>query len=291
MIIEPYQIDFEEEEAKIDNLPAVWKGERVALLADFQVGMWLSNTDTIEDIAIKLAQEKPLAVFIAGDFIYHPVGDESPQEMKEELQEKEFEEALRELDEAIELLRPLMDADIPIYAVLGNHDYAMEESNDMKLEWLAEQVHTALEKAGINVLINESVAMSSPEGGEGESLYLVGIGSHWADNDVPQRALAQLPVDAPRIALMHNPDSFVKFPPGSAPLALAGHTHGGQIRLPFTPEWSWMAMLAENNVHADGWVDGYGQPGNHLYVNRGIGFSVIPVRINAAPEVTMITLK
>ena len=62
------------------------------------------------------------------------------------------------------------------------------------------------------------------------------------------------------------------------------------IRLPFTPEWSWITFRLEDEVHADGWIDGYGAPGNRLYVNRGIGFSVLPIRINCPPEITMFTL-
>ncbi|MCG7599314.1 metallophosphoesterase [Halomonas sp. McH1-25] len=290
MFVAPYQVDYQEERVKIPNLPPAWQNRQVALIADFQVGMWLSNKDTVKDIAEHLAQKKPSAVLIAGDFIYHPIGDEPKEEIREEYEPEDVKEVLSELRHALSLLSPLAEADVPVYAVLGNHDYAMEEPDDVKLEWLAHQVQSTLEEVGINVLNNESLVMESPANGEGAPLYLVGVGSHYADNDDAQRALAQLPDNAARLVLMHNPDSFASFPAGTAPLAMAGHTHGGQIRLPWTSEWSWMALLAENDVHADGWVENYGNPGNRLYVNRGIGFSVIPVRLNADPEVTLFTL-
>lgn len=286
----PYRIDYHEEQAEIPNLPSVWQNQQIALIADFQVGMWLSNKNTVKDIAERLSEQKPSAVLIAGDFIYHPIGDETREEIREDFEQEENEEVFSELRNALSLLSPLTDSNIPIYAVLGNHDYAMEEPDDTKLAWLAQQVHAILEDVGITVLVNESVALESPKNQESAPLYLVGIGSHYADNDDPQRALAQLPDDAARIVLMHNPDSFTSFPAGTAPLALAGHTHGGQIRLPWTSDWSWMAMLTEDQVHADGWIKGYGNPHNRLYVNRGIGFSMIPVRLNAAPEVTLFTL-
>lgn len=286
----PYQVDYQEERVKIPNLPSAWKNQQVALIADLQVGMWLSNKEVIKKIAEQLADKKPKAVLIAGDFIYHPIGDESREEMREEYEEEDVEEVLSELRQALSLLSPIVDSNIPVYAVLGNHDYAMEKPDDIKLAWLANQVQTTLEEAGITVLANESVALESPGEVEGDPLYLVGVGSHYANNDDPQQALAQLPGTAARIVFMHNPDSFASFPAGTAPLALAGHTHGGQIRLPWASEWSWMAMLASNEVHTDGWIEGYGNPDNKLYVNRGIGFSVIPVRINAAPEVTLFQL-
>ncbi len=204
-----------------------------------------------------------------------------------------------EINKAVELVRPLTAANIPVYAVLGNHDYAMMTRDDVKLEWLAEEVSKSLEAAGVEVLDNEAAPLPLPEnrartqGGEdGKApLYVVGVGDKFARNDNPALALSRVPKETPRLALMHNPDSFAVFPAGTAPLALAGHTHGGQIRLPFTPEWSWMFLVSADEVYADGWIDGYGQSGNRLYVNRGIGFSLVPIRINCQPEVTLFTLR
>ena len=119
----------------------------------------------------------------------------------------------------------------------------------------------------------------------------MGIGSRYAGQARATAALAQVPAAAPRIIFLHNPDTFSEFPANTAPLVLAGHTHGGQIRLPFTANWSWMSLASDETVHADGWIDGYGQPGNRLYVNRGIGFSSFPVRINCRPELTLFTLQ
>ncbi|MEQ9484433.1 MAG: hypothetical protein RIG27_19410 [Coleofasciculus sp. F4-SAH-05] len=122
------------------------------------------------------------------------------------------------------------------------------------------------------------------------AVYLVGIGSHLANKDQPKDAIAQVPSTNPRIVMMHNPKSFPALPANTAPVAVAGHTHGGQIRLPFTPQWSWLA-LAKNWEHVDGWSDGYDVSGNNLYVNRGIGFSDLPIRLNCSPEVTLFTLQ
>lgn len=69
---------------------------------------------------------------------------------------------------------------------------------------------------------------------------------------------------------MHNPDTFPQLPAGSAPVAVAGHTHGGQIRVPFLPEWSYLSLVQEGEVHVDGWVaEEYGEAGNELYVIAG----------------------
>lgn len=281
-LIEPYVIDTEEEVAEIPNLPPAWEGQRVAVIGDWQIGMWLDNTLTIRRIVEQLIEERPALVLIIGDFIYGV--RENPSE---------------ELNKAIEFVRPLPEAGIPTYAVLGNHDYAMKSKKAPPDQKLAAKLYQALEAVGVQVLQNEAVVLA-PSGDRNQTpattaiaapLYLVGIGSHWPNNDKPAVALAQVPDGAPRLVMMHNPESFAAFPAGTAPVAVAGHTHGGQFRLPFTPEWSWLTFSKEDQVHADGWIDGYGQPGNDLYVNRGIGFSIIPLRINCPPEVTLFTLQ
>ncbi|MFO7964211.1 MAG: hypothetical protein R6U50_09850 [Desulfobacterales bacterium] len=108
--------------------------------------------------------------------------------------------------------------------------------------------------------------------------------------DRPEAALGQIPPNAPRLVIMHHPDTFKQFPAETAPMALAGHTHGGQIRVPGLPSWSWLTFVKGDDVHTDGWITDFGRPGNHLYVNRGIGFSALPVRINCRPELTWVTL-
>ena len=275
-LLEPYVSDETSPEVALPNLPKAWAGRQVAVIADLQVGMWLDNTLTVRRMVSRLVGAPPAAVLIAGDFIYHPNtnGDGSA-----------------EIAEAVALLKPLTDANIPTYAVLGNHDYAMPTEKAKKDEAVAEALRAALEAAGIRVLQNEAVPLADPGGqANADSLYLVGIGSHVADEDRVQVALRGLPQHAPRLALMHHPESFKAFPEDAAPLAVAGHTHGGQFRIPFTPSWTWMSYTREDEVHADGWIKGYGNPGNNLYVNRGIGFSVVPLRLNCPPELTLFTL-
>lgn len=275
VLIEPRIVAEEEQVARVPHLPPAWEGRRVGLIADIQVGMWFANTGTARRMVRRLVEERPGAALIAGDFIYQP-GD-SPEE---------------EIATAVELVRPLPEAGIPTYTVLGNHDYAMNTPDEEPAEDVARRLRAALEAAGVRVLENETVPLPAPSGpGDGEPLRLVGVGAAWPGHDKPEAALAGVPASAPRIALMHNPDSFALFPPGTAPLAMAGHTHGGQVRVPFTPEWSWMSYVEEDEVHVAGWIEGYGAPGNHLYVNRGVGFSVAPIRINCPPELTWFTLR
>ena len=297
VVIEPRLIEQREWTVEIPGLPPSWNGRQIALMADLQVGMWLSNTDTVRRMVDRLIQKKPAAVLIAGDFIYHPMEDE-PEDVREEFEPSDYrEDALEQIRQALQLIRPLVEAGIPVYAVLGNHDYGMETESAVALPWLANLVATSLSKIGVQVLRNQAVLIEPPEpAATGDRspdlpLYLVGIDAHLARQDDPELALAEVPAAMPRVVFMHHPASFERIPSGQASLALAAHTHGGQIRLPFLPEWTWLSYVKGEKVHADGWIDGYGQPRNRLYVNRGIGFSKAPIRINCRPELTIFTLR
>ncbi|MGQ4646296.1 metallophosphoesterase [Lyngbya aestuarii] len=279
-LLEPYIIDLEEEVATIPNLPPAWEGKKVGLLSDFQLGMWLDNTNTVERSVDLLIEKRPALVLISGDFIYHA-----------------FSGTTEEITKVVDLVRPLPEAGIPSYAVLGNHDYGMISLDTPPKDKLAAKLETALEEAGVEVLHNEAVRLNLPKNAannfspdNAEAFYLVGISSHLAKRDQPKVAIAQVSSDNPRIVMMHNPRSFLALPAQTAPVAVAGHTHGGQIRIPGTPQWSWLTVTKDMK-HVDGWSQGYGASGNHLYVNRGIGFSDVPIRFNCPPEVTLFTLR
>ncbi len=284
LLIEPRLIDVENEVAMLPNLPSAWEGRELALIADMQVGMWGANTGTARRIVQRLVDDPPAAVLVAGDFLY-----------------KASDDLADHVAEAVDIVRPLPAAGIPTYAVLGNHDYSMDVKGDPKDAAMAARMRAALEAAGVRVLENEAVRLALPartdagspaDAAGAEPLYLAGVGSNWAGEDDPAAALASVPSGAAYVLLMHNPNSFEQMAAGSAPLALAAHTHGGQVRLPFTPEWSWLTFMKDDPVHADGWIDSnFGAPGNRLYINRGIGFSDVPLRINATPEITRLTLR
>ena len=99
------------------------------------------------------------------------------------------------------------------------------------------------------------------------------------------RALSAVPSDATRIiALTHNPDLFPQVP-ARVTMTLAGHTHGGQVRLPF-----WGSPVVPSRFgqrYAAGHVI---ENGRHLFVTTGIGTSIIPVRFGVPPSIALLTL-
>jgi uncharacterized protein len=273
LLIEPRLIlDETHFEVALPGLPKGWRDKKVALIADLQVGMIGNNLGMIRRAVRRIIELEPEVVLIAGDFIHQPPED--------------LPGSLRKL---VELLRPLLDANIPIYGVLGNHDYGIGVSQEDG-ERYAKQVREGLERLGIRILDNDSEALALP--GNPESLYLVGIGEHDFGHDDVETALSGLPEGAPRIVMMHNPETFKRLPPDSAPLAVAGHTHGGQVRLPFFDDRVFVTPR-KSDLHVAGWVDGsgLGQRGNRLYINRGIGLSLVPMRLACPPELTLFTLR
>jgi predicted MPP superfamily phosphohydrolase len=92
-----------------------------------------------------------------------------------------------------------------------------------------------------------------------------------------------VPADVYRIALFHSP-VFFEEAAGSCELALSGHTHGGQVRLPpLGPLW----LPPMCGRYVEGWYD---LNGSRMYVSRGIGTSILPIRFMCRPELAIITL-
>jgi predicted MPP superfamily phosphohydrolase len=140
----------------------------------------------------------------------------------------------------------------------------------------AEDAGEFFHSLGIHYLVNENAQLR-------EELWLVGLDDPRAGHPDPERARAGVPAGAYTITLVHAPvifDALVN----RTNLVLAGHTHGGQVRLPFLPPL-WLPGGAGGYVQ--GW---YAKAGTRMYVSRGIGMSVLPVRFLCRPELTILTL-
>jgi uncharacterized protein len=287
--IGPRRLRVERHRAAIPHLPACWQGRHLALLSDLQVGMPFGNEGVVATAVRDIVRRRPAAVLLAGDFVLHPHNDPAPR-----------------IEAAVGLLRPLARAGLPTFAVLGNHDYQLE-SDPPRTPPLDARITGALEDLGITVLRNEAVALrpgsrarrgrrwrAPAEDGDASALFIVGLGERRMDDDDVDAALEGLPPHAPRVVMMHNPDTFPHLPAGSAPFAIAGHTHGAQVSPLPGNRSTWllrMAGMPGDLQRGAGWIDpGFGRPGNRLYITRGIGFSHVPVRINAPPELTYFRL-
>ncbi|MEA2951007.1 MAG: uncharacterized protein QOJ96_527 [Alphaproteobacteria bacterium] len=178
---------------------------------------------------------------------------------------------------AAELAR--LRAPLGVWAIYGNHDWWYD----------IDGVRRALAGAGIPVLENDAVML----GDAGNRFWLAGIGDQIAYrlgrnrfrgvDDLPG-TLARVRSDDPVILLVHEPDIFPDVPDRVA-LTLAGHTHGGQVRLPFI----WPAFVPSGY----GARFAYGhivEDGRHMIVSGGLGTSIVPARLGVPPEIVRIDL-
>ena len=165
------------------------------------------------------------------------------------------------------------------WAILGNHDWW----NDLA------EVRQALAGVRIPVLENKAVLLD----GDGARFWLAGIGDQLAYplghhrfrgvDDLP-RTLAQINSDDPVLLLVHEPDIFPRVPARVA-LTLAGHTHGGQIRVPLI--WPFFVPSKYGARFAYGHI---AEQDRHMIVSGGLGTSLIPARLGVPPEIVHIQL-
>ena len=160
------------------------------------------------------------------------------------------------------------------YAILGNHDVLVS----------ANAVTDALVTHGIPVLANSSVPIER----DGRRLWLAGMQDALQQRPDILTALpaGRNPDKEPLILLAHEPDFADQVLGRQIDLVLSGHTHGGQIRIPFLPP----LLLPELGTK---YVEGLFRlrDGTQLYVNRGIGAVNLPFRFRCPPEISVITLQ
>ncbi len=155
-----------------------------------------------------------------------------------------------------------------VYAVLGNHDI-----------WVSgPKVASALRADGIKVLVNQG---HRPVNG----LYIAGSDDWWTGHPDAEKAFGRKHPDEAGILLAHHPKSAETIP-NMPVLVLSGHTHGGQICVPFVPR-NWLPGLLGSH-YINGW---YRNGRNLMYVNRGIGTTGPPVRFYCRPEITVYVLR
>jgi uncharacterized protein len=172
-----------------------------------------------------------------------------------------------------------LHAPLGVWAILGNHDWWHDLPG----------VRAALASVRIPVLENDAVLL----GAAGQKFWLAGLGdqlAHWIGpgrfhgaDDLPG-TLKNIRTDDPVVLLVHEPDIFTQVP-GRVALTLAGHTHGGQIRVPFI--WPQFVPSKYGARFAYGHVI---ENDRHLIVSGGLGTSVIPARLGVPPEILHVTL-
>jgi predicted MPP superfamily phosphohydrolase len=180
-----------------------------------------------------------------------------------------------------------LKAPLGTHAILGNHDW-WDDRQAQKRRAGPNLYGEALKTAGLPVYENDGVRLDH----KGRPFWLLGLADQIAfingrnsftGLDDLNATLAKVGDDAPVILMIHEPDGFTKVP-SRVSLTLAGHTHGGQVRLfGYSP----VVPSAYGNRFAYGHIV---EDDHHLIVSGGLGCSILPVRFGVPPEINLIEL-
>ena len=254
VIVEPGRLVVRETRVGSARWPAGRPPLRLAVLTDLHVGSFRNGLGRLDEVVARTNAQHPDLVVILGDLVVHDVllGRFVPPE-------------------ATATRLAGLRAPLGVMAVLGNHDW-----------WYnGYKVRRDLEANGIKILENEVVRLDV----RGTPLWLAGLADLWTRVQRVEQTIAQVPDGETVIALTHNPDIFPQLPQ-RVPLMLAGHTHGGQVRLPF------IGSVVEASRFGERYEVGHVfENGHHLFVTTGIGTSIVPVRFGVPPEIVLLEVK
>ena len=236
------------------RIPAPLDGVRIGVLSDFHFGNGV-DTARMEQAVAQLNALKPDIALLGGDYIHRwGLGAKAAHGLRN-------------------LFAPL-----GVFAVLGNHDYW--NGTRQLVRALDEQFAQAA--FPFKLMRNESHRLNINE----TPLHIVGVDDVTVNRHDIAKAVQGLPKNEPAVLLVHEPD-IADEAAAAHPFALqvSGHSHGGQVRIPFVYPW-WTPTWARKYI--SGLVTVNDMP---LYVTRGIGMSWMPMRFLCPPEVTLITLR
>lgn len=175
----------------------------------------------------------------------------------------------REIDAVWPLLAELR-APLGVYSVLGNHDHWA--NTQRSLHWL--------ERTGQH-LYHRKVPLARGR----ERVWLAGAGDLWESHRGLDEELAGVPENDCRIVLAHNPDTADSPSAQRVDLMISGHTHGGQIVFPFIGA---PVLPVRNKSYSSGLKKS--PSGTPVFISRGIGWAIVPVRMNCFPEIAVLEL-
>lgn len=258
-LIEPEWPQIVRLDLHLPNLPPAFTGKSIAHISDLHLSRTV-RSDYLADCIEHLNALAPDIVVLTGDYITHRSAGTYHLEV-------------------VDLIGNIKSPH-GVYACLGNHDYGISSRLRPIRPTLQQHFLSALPKVGVNLLRNAAVPLEL----SGERLWLVGLGDRWAKDCHPHTAFADVPPDESVITLVHNPDAVYDIIPHPTDAILCGHTHGGQINIPFIGP---PILPIRHKQFAAGM---FRVNGKQLYVNRGLG-RLGRMRFNCRPEITIFTLK
>lgn len=254
--IEPTWIDVRRVELPIARLHPAFDGWTLAQISDLHIGGWMTR-ERLQYVVHRVNKLQPDLIAITGDFVTH-----APQGHSEVIRQ------------VLSTLKPQYG----VFGVLGNHDH-----------WThARTIKNILKKSGVQELENSFHTIRR----DGGVLRLCGLDDAWVGAADVSQLLQKLPDKGAAILLAHEPDFADDYAKANRfDVHLAGHTHGGQIRVPFVGP---IHLPRYGEKYHTGRYRVGSTPNSRaltLYVNRGVGMVWPYVRFHCRPEITLFTLR
>lgn len=267
-VVTPHNFELSKVDVVINNLPSAFDGYKMVQISDIHLGSFGGNVQRLQPIVPIINQQNADLVIFTGDMVNNYAAETTGWEgLFQSLQAKDAK-----------------------YAILGNHDYGDYSDWESETAKMANRlaIDRNIEKMGFQLLLNEHVHLTR----QGDTLVLAGV-ENWGKPPFPKygdlnKAMQDVAVTDCVILLSHDPSHWqaevLDYP--NIKLTLAGHTHAAQFM------FRWMGR----NVSPSSWVyelwDGlYTQGHQHLYINRGLGYVGLPMRVGARPQISVITLR
>jgi predicted MPP superfamily phosphohydrolase len=249
-LLEAASIRVTRQTVAVPRLPGPFAGKTVALLTDIHHGPF-NSLSFIHEIVARTNALRPDLIALGGDFVQQ---DPVPY-----------------IHPCFEVLRGL-SAPLGVYAVPGNHDY---------LRGAIRETHIAMRDNGIIDVTNAGRWIEQ----DGCRLRIAGVDDLWRGRPDLEAALGDMAESDTSLLLCHNPDFVETIRDGRVGLALSGHMHGGQIRLPglgapWIPSRYGQKYLA--GLVRTAWTQ--------VFVSRGLGTVGLPFRLGSPPEINLLTL-
>lgn len=249
--IEPRMLTVHEETLLLPGASEASPSIRIALFGDPHIGIF-DNAMPVRRIVDRINAQDVDAVFLAGDLTYHPRAEDVAGDFA-----------------------ALADLDAPLFVVLGNHDVGFPGDD------LTDALLAALGESGATFVHNRAVDTEI----SGQRMIVSGASDLWQRRQDFSFS-ATLPEGVPVLLLTHNPDTALVVPESFRyDLMLAGHTHGGQLRLPFIYR-SFLPVTGpfDKELHR------FNSPGGErlVYVTTGTGMVGLPLRFLMPPRIDIL---
>jgi predicted MPP superfamily phosphohydrolase len=242
-------------DVSVENLPSALEGFRIAQLSDLHIGAYTPPAWG-ERWARAVNEARADLVVVTGDMVTSGVA----------------------FHDAIAAIIGSLRARHGVFVSMGNHDYFGEGE---PLVSLIDATGTA------RVLRNEGLTIEHDDGtGQSARLFLAAIDDVWTRRDDLARALSERPEGIPTVLLAHDPERFRPAAKQGVDLVLSGHTHGGQVGVPFLAKRFNLSKIAHHYT-----LGTYRRGKSTLHVHPGLGVTGPPIRLGVAPAVVILTLR